>query len=65
VSEHNARKFARVVYDQHCHEGTFTIEVDELEAATVKSALEELGCIVKQEKFRPRLTVTCPEAVKR
>jgi hypothetical protein len=64
VSEHSARKFAQVVFEQHCHEGEFTIDVTDLDLQMVKKALEDLGCLVEAETFRPRLTVSCPDGVR-
>ncbi len=60
VSLESIHRFARIIFDEHCHEGVFTIDVDSSSASAVKSALEELGCAVEQHLFRPRLIVTCP-----
>jgi hypothetical protein len=63
VNDTSARKFAKYVFEEHRAAGTFEIEVADSDLFAVVAALEELGCEVQTDQFRPRLTVICPTPV--
>lgn len=56
-----ALRLARSLFEEHCHEERFDVELMGEDVESVADAFRLLGCRVEKHRFKDRLTVLCPD----